>query len=360
MPDPGVDTYILDEALAGSDPTSTDSLFLLSPDGPATPTPVYSPSDLEPESDTLTNQLTAYYIDGGKSVIVQGYGDGTTLPEPTDAIDLLPAGAGQVVAPELVASDDLVPIIDKAWNAGKVVLCNGTTADTDTTLSTLAQSIISTSLGGRGAALFADIATYSVPGQPPATFQVPASISVAAMIARQDLLTGNPGDAAAGVDGISNALGVLAERSTAARSTLKTAQVNTFRTVQGTLRNYGIRTLADLTNLPLWWDFWASRTIMALRQRCNAVAEDFVFQQIDGDGVMIGRFNQRITDECKALQDAGAIYGNGDTPGYVVTTDDTVNTTSSIQAGQLTAKVQVKCSPHAEHITVNLIREALN
>ena len=354
--DPGVNVVIVDEPWAGADPTATDTLFLLSTAGSATPIRYYG---ADSGDATLDTYLRIYFNEGGQSVVVQGYGDGTSLPTVEDAMAALPPGPGQVVAPEITGSTAIASIADLAWDQGKVSLFNGGTTDTDGTLGTLVDDVKAASDGGcRGAILYADLATYA--GVPPVTsVQVPWTIPVAGMIAGRDILTGNPGDAAAGLHGISTADSILAERTTPARNALRLAQVNTARTVYGQIRNYGIRSMADTETLPMWWNWWGARVIMSYRARAQVVGEDFMFAQIDGQGKTIGRFNDRLAAEAKELWQLGALYGNDPSEAYRIDTGPTVNTTNSIQNGELKAKCYLRVSENAEHIVISLIRRAL-
>ena len=352
--DPGANVFIIDEPFAGADPTATDTLFLLSTAGSAVPVRYY---EANTGDSTLDTYLRTYFGEGGRSVIVQGHGAGgtagTALPDLDDAMALLPAGPGQVVAPEVVAAADIATVADAAWTQGKVSLFNGGTTDTDGTLGTLVEDVVSASDGGsRGAILYADIGVYA--GVPPVvSVNVPWSITVAGMIAARDILTGNPGDAAAGIDGVSTADSLLDERTIDRRNSLKNAQVNTAKTVYGQIRNYGIRSMADLETLPMWWNWWGARVVMAYRARCQVVGEDFMFQEIDGAGKLIGRFNDRLSAEAKELKDMGALWD------YRIDTGPTVNTTAGVQDGNLKAKAYLQTSENAEYIEIDLIRRAL-
>jgi hypothetical protein len=359
MANPGVDTYIIDEASAGADPTSTDTLYLLSTAGSAVPL-VYDQANSG--DATLDAELDAYFRDGGRAVTVQGYAtSGSLLPTLSAAIDLLPAGPGQIVAPEITTAASLITVIDKGWAQNKVTICNGGASDSDGTLETLAGSIIAGSDGGsRGGILCADTAQYpgSVSGQ---TNDVPWSITLAALVARQDRLTNNPGNAAAGANGVSTAVGVSDERTATRRATLKTAQVNTAKLVAGQYRQYGIRSLADLNALPDWWNWWGARVIMAFRARVAAIGEAVMFGELSGPHRgLVTRFGDLLAAEAKALFDLGALYGDTPAEAFRIDVGETVNTPTSLGRGELAANCYLKVSENAEHVTINLIRRSLS
>lgn len=354
MPVPGFDTFVVDEPSAGVAATATDTLYLLSTAGPATPEAVKRPSDVT--DDTLENQLAAYFQIGGRSVYVQGHGDGTTLPTLADALALLPAGPGQVVAPEAVTSADLITLAG-AWGRGKVALLQGPSTATDTALEALAGTVRA-GADARGAALFADYAIFQTPsgGQQ----LIPWSLVVAALVARNDRLYKNPNIAAAGVNGaVVGVLGVDDLRDDVRREALRDAQVNSAKDVNGSLRNYGFRTLADLATLPHWWDLSGSRTVMAYRAKAAAIDEEFVFGQVDGQGQMLARYEGRLRAAAKDLYDVGALFGDTPDDAYRVVTDETVNPADVLQTGEVTAQVYLRTSPFAEHLVTNITRRPI-
>jgi hypothetical protein len=359
-PVPGVDTYIIDELSAGAEPTATDTLYLLSSAGSAVPVS-YTAADSG--NATLDAWLSAYFTDGGRAVYVQGLSSGTVgagLPSLGTALSLLPPGPGQVVAPEVTGATAIAQMCDAAWDQGKCCIVNGPTDASDATLEALAASVIATSDGGsRGAIMVADTAQYAgtASGE---TVNVPWAVTLAALVAKQDKATSNPGAAAAGVTGVSwGAASVSDLRSDTRRTALNTAQVSTAKYVDGKYRQYGIRSLANLQTLPSWWNWWGSRVVMAFRSRVAAVGEDFVFAETDGAGKLTGRFKSQIADVAMQLYDLGALFGATPADAYTIDTGDTVNSVASLQAGNLIANCHLKVSENAEHVTINIVRRAL-
>lgn len=361
MPEPGHDTLVIDEPLSSGASTATDTLYLLSPNGPAEPTPT---RQADTGNAALDAQIRAYLADGGRSLVLQGFDAvPNLLPPLADAIDLLPAAPGQLVAPEVVTSAELITLADKAWDRNKVALLGGPAAATDAQLITLAQAVIA-GTDARGAALFADVAQY--PDGAGGTDDIPWAITVAALIARNDRLTGNPNLAAAGKMGISRALGVTDLRSDARRAALYAEQVNTANVIPvGSLRNYGFKTLADLETLPHWWDLSGARTMMAVRARVAAVDEDYVFGQIDAHGITLERYRSAIKTVLRDLHRIGALFGVTPADAYSVETgdisdpDDPINPHEDLAQGEVKAQVTLRTSPHADHITTTLIRRAI-
>lgn len=358
MPVPGVDVFLVDDQIAGDSLSTSDTLFLLSTSGPATPT---RKTAADTGNATLDAYLRGYFLDGGRSVYIQGYAASAgALPDLAGALALLPPGPGQIGAPEIVTSTQQIALAVGAWNQGKVALLNGASGASDSAVTTLATAVIG---GGdaRGAAFFADWLTYNDPltGD---TISVPQSITVAALIARNDRVLRNPNLAAAGKRGQTAAVGVQDLRSDARRTTLADAQINTMRIVPGAnggLRNYGFRSLADLTDLPYWKSFAASRLIMVWRSMVAGIDEDFVFEQIDGQRILLDRYAGALKAQAKILYDQGALYGSSPELAYSVDTSDAVNPVDDLADGEIKATTRLKVSEFVEHVITTVIRRPL-
>lgn len=365
MATPGYDVYVIDAALGGDAAAATDTLYLLSPNGTATPVRRVR---ADTGAATLDNQLRAYFAEGGRSVYVQGYGDGTALPNLAAAVAALPEGPGQVVAPEAVTAADHITIANGAWAANKVALLNGPSTATIAQLQTLRTAVTTgATTGARGAALFAGVGVYPGPSPGAANVSVPWPIAVAGMIARSDRVTRNPNLAAAGKRGVSRALGITHTGTGTATlytpdeiSTLFASQINTAKVIRsGEIRNYGFQTLVNMDALPYWDQLSGSRTVMAFRAASAVVDEELVFEQIDGQRVTLNFYEGLLRDVAADLYGRGALYGRTPTDAYDVDTSDAVNLLENIAAGEIVADVRLKTSPHATHVITNIIRRPL-
>lgn len=366
MPEPGVDTFIVDESLGGSGALSTHSIFLLDPVGPAVAVRKTTPDTGDVAVD---NMLRVLFMEGGRSVYLAGIGDGTTKPTPAAAIASLPAGPGQVLAPSLVASADHIAVANAAWPRNKVSLLNGPSTGTVAQYVTLAGAVRTgaggLAGGGRGAGIWAGLVTYRAAGG--GTFNVPLAVSVAGRIARNDRVMRNPNVAAAGRNGELQAVGL--SQIGAAGATVYTraeleqlyaAQVNTAALVSTRdgvkVRNYGFRTIADLTVLEHWWDFNGARTIMDFRARATVVDEEVMFDQWDGQRIALGRYNGLLRGEAADLYRIGALHGATPGEAYDVDTSDAVNSDDDLALGDVVAVCKLKVSPHFDHVTTRIIR----
>lgn len=361
----GVELDIIDEQQPVNAPTATDTGFLLhSATGVGTPDLALVNSSAEaaavyPNEASLLAEADAFFGEGGARLYVSKL-DAADVPSATARLSD-DFGPGQLWAPEVNTAADVAPLADWAFAHNRVGLFNAADGATDAALTTLATALTATD-GGRFASLEAD--TLIIPGVAGGTTREASAAAVkAGMIARNDTATGNPNLAAAGItQGRAHyAIGIKAERTDASRQALAAAQVNTFKNVYGTtLASYGFLTLADLDTLPHWWDLSGSRTVMAIRAKEAAVAEEFMFGEVDGSGAFLTRYEGALRGELAAMQRLGAIYGNDNSPGYRVDVSAVVNPVTQLALGRVTATITVRTSPHARSLVIHIIRRRLD
>lgn len=366
---PGVNVEVADEPTLGPGaPTNTDTTFLISTDtdAPVDPEEITSPAqareayvdapNLHAAVDSILNEATTQF--GGSKVIAVKLGAGEDAL--TDMLAKLPKtlGPGQIVAPAIQASADIIAVSEFALDTKRVYLANGPAGASDAALATLADTIIDSGKG-RNTALFKD--TAIIPGfGGGGTRTVPWSVVEAGLIARNDLLTGNPNLAAAGDQGICvYALGIDDQASDAEMTTLNGAQVNVARApANGAPRAYGYRTLADLDILPQWFDLGGSRTVMDLLAHSASSSERIMFGQIDSTGGLLAKWNGLLATRCLQLLKLGALYGNALTA-FKVDTGPVLNPVSQQAEGRLRAALKLKTSPYAEALDITIIRQPI-
>jgi hypothetical protein len=361
MADPGVDVIVEDEPLGGEEANRTDQAFLLSLDAPsgfATPVPK---TRADTGDDDIDAALRAYFAAGGQAITVQGWqATPSTLPGLAAAVALLPPGPGQVLAPEAVSSVNHRVVGPAAWAQNKVALLNGPSGASESALLALSTADRASGADMRAAGLWADWESWADPAGG-APHNVPATVAVAGMIARNDRLYRNPNIAAAGSRGRSQSSGLLAPapRSEASITTLKNAQVNSGKVFGSEVRNYGFRTLADLSVIPHWFDFSGARTIMAFRALAAGADEEIVFDQIDGKRTLQDRYEGSLRQVLKGLYDAGALFGDNPDAAYHVDVGPSVNPVSELAQGRIAATVRVRVSTFAEHVITTIARRPL-
>jgi hypothetical protein len=363
--DLGVDLEITDDAPPTSPPTATDTGFLIHSfvgAAPAGVTDIVSPQqarELWPTEDQLLAEIDAYFGAGGGHLLVSALASDVGAAVARFGPQY---GPGQLMAPETVLLADQVTLRDWAWLNNREYLAQAASGASQTALITQKDGLISEN--GRNAMLIRDWLT--IPGIAAGTTRSAAgSVVMGGLIARSDRNTGNPNLAAAGghtpgAAGIVDyALGIVGEADIATQKTLAQNQVNCFRTVNNQVRSYGFWTLADLSVLPQWWDMSGSRTMMAIRAREGAVAEELLFGQIAADGAFLDRYKGALAGELSEFQRIGAVYGTDQEPGYRVDVSATVNPRANLAQGKVTAVIVAKTSPFAAELKLTLTRRAI-
>jgi hypothetical protein len=200
-----------------------------------------------------------------------------------------------------------------------------------------------------------------VTGSPGTTRSVAPSPLIAALCANVDA-TGNPNRAAAGVNfapiyanaSATLVSGTLATYSLADLYTLNGAGINTFASKLGIFENYGFVSSVSPASDGIYWQFNHARLLMALETVAQSVGEPFVFSQIDGRGSDTAAFGSALSSSLKVFYDVGALFGATANDAFSVDTGPNVNTPTSIAAGQLKANCNVRMSPFAQMVTVQL------
>lgn len=145
---------------------------------------------------------------------------------------------------------------------------------------------------------------------------------------------------------------------------LNDARVSVIRTVGGTTRLYGWRSLStDENNYALLTgrDVLNRVVIASL-----AALEPFVFSSIDGRGVLFKRVEASLAGICEPMRQAGGLFENIDPnsnvildKGYAVSCDATINTPTTLALNELIARVSIRVSPSAELIMLTVIKAGI-
>lgn len=267
-------------------------------------------------------------------------------------------GPGQVSAPGRTTDAAHQALNAHAGPAhNRVALLDG--VDT-ATAATLIAAAAAARGSGRYGALFAPWAT--VPGVAGLTTRtVPYSAVAAGLIARNDAAGGNPNIAAAGVNGQAVYATGLSQAafSDSDRAALNDAGVNVAIVKYGAVRSYGFRSLADPAADPGWTQFTNARLVMAYTAEAEAVAERYVFAQIDGQDHTIGDFNGDLKGVAMVFYNDGALYGATSDEAFSVNTGANVNTAATKAAGEIHADVVLRISPFGEKVEIHIAKRAV-
>ena len=190
--------------------------------------------------------------------------------------------------------------------------------------------------------------------------------TVMGLIARSDIATGNPNLAVAGDQSSAAgdsvfATGLVYEPTDADREELNEAGVNMAINYYGAIRNYGFRTAASKVALPNHWQASNVRLDMAIKAEAIAVGDRYVFRQIDGRGHTAADFGAELTGILLRYLALGALYTDEAQGGaglassaFLVSTGSGVNTPELVADGVLSAVIQVRRSPFAELVQINV------
>ena len=208
------------------------------------------------------------------------------------------------------------------------------------------------------AATFGPRALY--PGPSNTTVTVPYTAVQCGLLARSDAATQNPNLAAAGTNGVArNALGLTQTYSDADRQRLNEAGVTIAIQKYGTIRTYGARSTVDPANLTWLW-FGGAREVCAVAHEADAIGENYVFKQIDGQGTLFAALNADLKGMLLEHYSRGALYGATPEEAFSVNTGASINTPATIANGEVHAIIRLRTSPTAEWVHIVIVKTALD
>jgi len=264
-------------------------------------------------------------------------------------------GPGQVWAPGNVDPVLNTYLLQHALDHNRCAMLEVAPSQTSAQLITYATAY-KTSPGVQRSAMFAPLGIF--PGVTPGTTRAIGWTAVAAgRVAYNDSHGINPDVPAAGVNGISAyALDLGMKYTDSEYTNLNSNGVNMAQYRWGALETYGWRTLADPTTLPDWWSFGFSRLRMAIEADAGAIAEQYVFSQLDGRGTTIAQFGGDLRAMLVPYWEAGALYGQTAEDAFQVNVGSAVNTPTTIANGELHAVLMVRMSPFAEYVVIEIAK----
>jgi phage tail sheath protein FI len=265
-------------------------------------------------------------------------------------------GAGQVSAPGRTSSVLQKALLQHAYDMNRVAILDSAYAATPNKASLLAQADgLRDDPNARYGALFAPWA--EVPGIVSGTLRlVPYSAVQAALMARMP----NANVPAAGKNGESRyAIGVVGGFTDPEREELNEGGVDIAREMFGGVRTYGYRTLADPAKLKGWIGLNNVRLVMEIKAKSYAIAEDFTFHQIDGEGIVFEKFAGQLTGMLVPYYESGALYGTAADEAFFVDVGNAVNTAETIANGEIRAVIYIKTSPFAELVTIDIVKQQI-
>lgn len=262
-------------------------------------------------------------------------------------------GPGQVAIPGVAQAAAHAALLTHATGTGRTVLLDAAVDATATALTTTASGLAA-SAGANRAGLVAPWVT--VPAPAGATRDVPGSVIAAGLAARGDATVGHANNAPAGDQGrgagiVNHGVDVTTSFTTAELDSLHDAGVSIIRQMYGKPTLYGWRSLSDDDRFR---QLNAGRMSMQLGTGIHSAAEQFLFRQIDGQGRLFAELEGALRGYLLPLWNADALYGSTADEAFDVEVAS-VNTPTTIAAGELHAAVEVALTPHTERVVIDVV-----
>jgi hypothetical protein len=265
-------------------------------------------------------------------------------------------GPGQVSIPGNTTTGNRQALLTHARTYNREALLDGTDTSSRSTLVTEAQGL----QGNEYGALFAS--WILIPGLVSSTYRtVPPSALAAGLMARSDA-TQSPNVPAAGDNGLARYVLGLSQVAwgDSDRELLNDNGVNAFRQIAGDVVLYGYRTLTKPGVDISWRSLANQRLRLKITREAELVAESFLFDQIDGQGRKIAEFAGALTGVLTGYYNAGSLYGETPDDAFSVDVGESVNTPSTLAAGELRAVLTMRMSPFAERVVIEIVKVSVD
>lgn len=144
---------------------------------------------------------------------------------------------------------------------------------------------------------------------------------------------------------------------------LNDSRVNPLRTIAGSTRVYGWRSLS--TDSVNYLHLSGADVLNVVAARAQVALEQFVFRTVDARGHLFSDIEGEVIGILEPMRAAGGLYeriddeGNVTDPGYSVDTGPSVNTPAQLAAGEVNVAVAIRVSPIGELIRLNITKVAL-
>jgi Bacteriophage tail sheath protein len=144
------------------------------------------------------------------------------------------------------------------------------------------------------------------------------------------------------------------------RQLLNDDNVNVLRQMAGQVTLYGYRTLVNPNGDTSWQWLSNQRLRLKITAEAEKVAEGFMFDQIDGKGQKIAEFGGALSAVLLGYYNAGSLYGDTPSEAFSVDVGESVNTPTTLAAGELRAVLSMRMSPLAEVVRVEIVKVPVN
>jgi phage tail sheath protein FI len=252
-------------------------------------------------------------------------------------------GTGQVVAPAAEAGDHAI-LIAHAYTAKRTLLLD--------LVDPIAAAGLAAADGAEHVIAVGPnvLLPATTPGADPRS--VPASVLAAGLIGHRDAEVGHANHAAAGVAWgvIPTGLGVEEAYTTTELDALAAAGVNVFRIVN---KVPALASFYSVSDDDRWRQANWGRLATQIYYAFHDIGAPFLFQQIDGKGLLFADVEARLRGYLAALWDRGALRGEDAADAFDIEVRG-VNTPATIAAGELHAEIRVWMTGHVEQVILNV------
>jgi hypothetical protein len=269
-------------------------------------------------------------------------------------------GPGQVAFPGSVSATVQGMVLDHAIANNRVAILDGSDTATILTLQLQVSGLRNSSKRERFGGIFApwDV----IPGLVPNTTRVvPPCARVMGACAKLAAAGKNGNVAAAGNRGRAEYVIGLSQVpwTNADRETLNDSAVNVSIIKNGIVTTYGWRTMTDPIGDVTWSDLGGTRIFTQIAATAEVIVEDFVFEEIDGEGRVFRRLEGVLKGMLLPFYQAGSLYGRTQNDAFIVDTGASVNTPETIAARQINGDIGLKTSPHGEIVKIRISKAAI-
>lgn len=314
-------------------------------------------SDLSPVADD-------YLLTGGDDDVAN-----VTTTEIVAGLNLFDydLGAGAVAAPGYNGSTIWAALRDHAKANRRIALCAFATGTTSSAAVTAAKTYWGTTAASRndGSYMAFYWPSVTVPDGQGGTRAISPEGFAAAKRAKAHLVAGPWRVGAGEIASAAYVKDTYVPVTRTVGQTLDDARINAIRTMNGSVRIYGARSVsADDLN----WRFITYRdTLNYITALAEQALEPLVFSPIDGRGTLFASVESRLVGILEPIRVASGLYEGVDQatgalvdPGYSVQVGRANNSEASLATGTVNAVVGVRVSPVADKVNITITKSSLS
>jgi hypothetical protein len=190
--------------------------------------------------------------------------------------------------------------------------------------------------------------------------RIPPAAIIAGQIAANDSTGHTTNEPSAGELGVLDwVTGLAATFSDDDANDLNENGVNLIRDVAGDFRIYGYRSGVRKDVDENWWQFGNVRLYMEIAAKADNILQGYVFRQIDGRGLVFKELEGELVGMLAPYWEAGSLFGSTSQEAFFVDTGSQVNTTDTINDGEIRAAIELTMSPMGETVVLEIVKRQI-